>query len=103
MTEQPNPNWTAADQRAYELKQQRAAWEQQRMLRREQEQRDEKRAQLEAHLSRRAQEWADTTGHAPGVAVLERWSADHLDTKELEREAAREARLAEAEAEHYTY
>lgn len=49
-------------------------------------------------FGRVAQRWADSTGSAPSMAVLDRWQAEYLDTRELEAERAE--RLARAEAEY---
>jgi hypothetical protein len=97
-------SWTPDQQYEHqrELAQKRAAWDEQRRVQREQEQRDQKRAALEGHLSRRAQDWFDTTGSTPPASVMERWQQQYLDEQELVRQAEREARLAKAE-EGYTW
>jgi hypothetical protein len=96
MTEQ------TADQRRYEMRQQLAAWEEQRKLRREQEERDQKRGDLETYLQGRTRRWLELVGTAPPNGVLLEWQAQFVEEQALVEEGERQARLAEAEAaEHY--
>jgi hypothetical protein len=59
MTEKPNPNWTAADQRAYTLKQHRAAWGQQQAARKEVERMEAARAELEREKAYMRQQYLE--------------------------------------------
>ena len=78
------------------------AWEARKKAEAEQKDREQKRDQLQRHLDARAKAWLDHTGAAPTTAVLERWTAEYLDSLEIEAEAEREARLAAAaDQPHY--
>jgi len=82
-----------------ELRQRREKYDRDLAARKEQQKRDEKQAELQAHLERRAKLWSDTTGSAPSRSVLERWQQEYVDNKHAEKQAEREAAIF-ASVEH---
>jgi len=100
MSEQTNRAHWDLDRRVQhdrELRQRRELWEQQQREKREQAERDRKRAELEGYVRDRGREWSDTTGSAPSVSVVQRWTEEFMDIKQVEFEAERAERLARAE------
>ena len=84
-----------------ERRKQLAEWKARKKAEKEEAERQQKRAALEAHLAERARTYFDHTGSTPATAVLERWQQEYLDAIALQREAERAERLAQVEAEHY--
>ena len=87
-------------EKSFTARKTRERWEQEQREKREQEKRAAKQAELEAYLRDRGREWSDTTGDTPTSAMLEKWRAEFMDTKQLIREAEHAERLARAEAEY---
>ena len=103
MTEQTNrAYWSPGEEYAHrrELAARRERWEAQKKVEDEQAELARKRAALEAYLQNRAQEWVDTVGSSPSASVIQGWQQQYMDEQELVRQAEREARLAEVEAEY---
>jgi hypothetical protein len=63
----------------------------------------EQQAALEARLAQRSRLYLDHTGTTPSPSLLERWKDEYVEEQAHLLEAEREARLAEAEAEHYNF
>jgi hypothetical protein len=69
----------------------------------EMQERQEKQAQLEAHLRRRGEVWRAHTGSPPGTDLLARWQQEFVEERVAEQELDREVRLAQAIEESYDY
>ncbi len=87
-----------------ERRKQLDAWKARKRAEAEARDRAQKQADLEAYLKRRADAWVATVGSTEGLnEELPRWRRQYLDTREAEAQAEREAKLAQAEAEHYDF
>ncbi len=97
-------SWTPDQQYEHqrELTQKRAAWDQERKIRRVQEQRDRRRTELQAYLQDRGKVWADYTGSAPPLNVVQGWQQEYVTNQARQKEAERQRKLDEAAASpHY--
>jgi hypothetical protein len=100
MTEQTNRAHWDLDRRVQherELQQKRQVWEHRQREKREQEKRAAKQAELQSYVRDRGRARSDATGSAPSVSVVQRWTEEFMDTKQLESQAERAERLARAE------
>jgi hypothetical protein len=94
MTEQKDPR-IAEEMYQHELRQKRAAWEQERRERKGQQEREQKQAELQGYLARRSRDFLDHAGEEPTREDLARWRAEYLDELEAEEQRKRKAAIAE--------
>jgi hypothetical protein len=98
-------NWTAAQkaEHEFELREQRAAWEERKKYEKEEAERQRKQAGLEADLRVRARRWEDYTGSVPTPDQLRSWREEYVAMRAVEEELEREERRQRAIDEAYDF
>jgi hypothetical protein len=81
-----------------ELRRREQEYDRQQQERRELREIEAKRAELDQHLKRRGVDYLEHTGQQPPRSLVQRWQAEFVDAKEIEREAERQTRFDEAHA-----
>ena len=83
-----------------ELAQTRRQWDAAQKQRKEQNERAEKQARLEAHLCRRSEAYQDTAGSPLPSTALQEWTMEYMNRQEQKHQRERAERLARAEAQY---
>ena len=101
----PRSTWTLEQQALhwFEMQEQRAAWEQQRKLQREQEERGKKQARLKEYLDLRSSVYLDLTSTSPTQAQLATWTEEFISSQTRRAEGEREKKRQRSEAENYNF